>query len=631
MVRERATGKELYTLKAPRTILDGNALGVLQFAPDGKTLVFGTTSRLQFVDAATGVNQKTIPLPGRIDHWLSLSGDGKRVAANLWGNGKRPRTEILDFETAKPLPAIATALKDSRDVTHPILSADGKTAAVFGFASKPEVSRLVELWDIDSAKEIGRIDLGESMLHDTPDPRAIDAAFSPDGSKLAIWISAGGPYDAPKDQPPNQPGQVLLCDAKTRRELRLLTPVGEGYPSQLGFSPDGQRLVAATQYAVSAWRTDSGKPIPLARRSGGDVRGIAFAGAEILVLSANGDLFNWWDAVSGRPGFVSSGPRYDITNLAFTDTKTLVSVTRDGAAIEWDTTTGKILKQRYIGKRPGSENGFWREGTTIVSAEGLRAAVGKGWNDKLEGYDGLSNRSLFKIELERDPRVISSNVLMSFAPHEDKVIVAVGTKFYLYNANTGELDAKVAWDEKSGERARAIEISPDLKQVAVVLEGEPGPSLFGSTPPRPLRPFVFDAATGKLLHAFPKSPWAGHLAFSPNAKLLAVSDKGEIRLHNAATGAGYFTLKSQGAELLIATAAWKWAVPGRQDDRRRHDAAQVRGRLSRIGAGAVQRHRRQIAATDAGSAQQNQHPGVRARRSNAGDGRLGRHDPDLAA
>jgi WD40 repeat protein len=563
VVRERATGKELYTLKAARTILDGNSLGVLQFAPNGKTLVFGTTSRLQFVDAVTGANLKTIPLPGRIDYWLSLSADGKRLAASLWGNGKRPRSEIVDFETAKSLPAIATALKDRRDVAHPILSADGKTVALFGFASKPELSRLVELWDIDSAKEIGRIDLGESMLHDTPDPQASEAAFSPDGATLAIWISGRGPEDVPKDAdaPPNRPGQILLYNAKTRRERRLLTPVGEGYPSQLKFSPDGQQLVAATQYAVSAWRTDSGKPIPLARRRGGDVQGIAFAGAEILVLSANGDIFNWWDAVSGRPGFVSNGPRYGITNLAFTDTKTLLSVTRDGAAIEWDSTTGKILKRRYIGKKPGSENGFWREGTTIVSAEGLRAAVGKGWSDELEGFDGLSNRSLFKIGLERDPRVHSSTVRMSFAPHEDKVIVALGSSFVLYDANTGERDAKVAWDEKSGQSAVAIEISRDLKQVAVALESEPGPSFFGKTPPRPLRPFVFDATTGKLLHAFPKSAWAGHIAFSPNAKLLAVSDKGEIRLHNAATGVLERTLKFTEPEW-IATAL-RWAPDGK--------------------------------------------------------------------
>src|SRR5205807_1691949 len=99
-------------------------------------------------------------------------------------------------------------------------------------------------------------------------------AFSPDGK----WLASGAGQDA------DHPGELLLWDARTGREVLRLPGHGGGVP-WLAFSRDGKRLASAGgDRAVRVWELSAGPGGPALKPAGpawnlasGSLSGVAFS------------------------------------------------------------------------------------------------------------------------------------------------------------------------------------------------------------------------------------------------------------------------------------------------------------------------------------------------------------------
>jgi WD40 repeat protein len=104
-----------------------------------------------------------------------------------------------------------------------------------------------------------------TIIHFTGNDSPDNVQFSPDGSLLAVAVGASSPSAVTSH------GSVIVWDVRRGRERRRLdTGTGTQDPFALAFSPDGDRLVAATyeapldeerftfheQSVIRMWRTD---------------------------------------------------------------------------------------------------------------------------------------------------------------------------------------------------------------------------------------------------------------------------------------------------------------------------------------------------------------------------------------
>jgi WD40 repeat protein len=292
------------------------------FSPDGKTIVTGSgnrqTGEARLWEVQPGL-LKGKPIRHR-DHYavhaVAFSPDGKMILTGA-GSLTRGEARLWDAETGEP---IGEPLSHHAEVYAVAFSPDGETILT------GSQDRSAQLWDTRS-----RMPLGQPLRH-LRDVRAV--AFSPDGRLVLtggddqtarLWEVAPG---LPLRKFLLQPGLVLAA-AFSPDEKLILT----GSASVI--RGEARRYLAATGELVGQhlWHDQR-------------VTAVAFSPNNQTMLTAAGNLVQFWDLVSGELVGKLFKHESPVLTAAFSpDGKTIVTGCEDGRGYIWDAKTGNLLTQ----------------------------------------------------------------------------------------------------------------------------------------------------------------------------------------------------------------------------------------------------------------------------------------------
>ncbi len=254
---DAATGEPCATLP------HAGVVACLAFSPDGSWLVSGTNAddRLRIWDAATARFLKEIRGPAGLSSSLTVSPDGRKVAATAYtGSSPRFKLNVCDVTSGGRLFSaeggalayspdgrwLAVRAADEKTVllldaqTHrTIARLDGHEKFVYSatfshdsrFLASCSGDRTIRLWQIES---------GACRVLRGHTDEVFAAAFHPDGRRLAT---------AGRDR------AIWLWDLARGEEVARL-PGHTSYVWSLAFSPDGQSLVSGSgDFTVRLWDT----------------------------------------------------------------------------------------------------------------------------------------------------------------------------------------------------------------------------------------------------------------------------------------------------------------------------------------------------------------------------------------
>jgi WD40 repeat protein/uncharacterized caspase-like protein len=470
-VREIATRQEL--LAAGPTEPPGK-VSLLAISPGGKLLALASEGSpvVQLWEVATG---RALSLPsqeGPITA-LAFASAGTLLTASedktvrLWevpaGRELSRMTHEARIETLSPSP-------------------DGQWVATTW-----QGGRSVRIWSLPQGQEAARLVHGDSVSA---------VAWSPQEGSLATATSSG-----------------MACTWVLMGE-ELVSMPGWGQHTGMLFTPDGQRLITATEdEPARIWEVATGKPLMQLGDTGG---------VHLLVLSpdgkslatAAGPLAMVWDVATGKErsrlrhkGFIHS--------LAFSpDGASVASGSRDGTARVWEVATGtEQVKVNHKG--PVKAVAF--------SPQGKLLATG-GEDETARLWELATGKELLRLEHKppQAPMTDTPSALESVRFSPDGRYLATAT-----------LDAVArVWDTESGKELlrkthsaliETLVFTPDGKAVAIA-NGEPSAK-------------IWDVVTAQELTSLTSEDGIASLQYSADGKyVLTSSSKGRASLWEASSG-----------------------------------------------------------------------------------------------
>ena len=328
-------------------------LQLLEYAPDGKTLIGMEGGTVHVLDAVSGKHLRKFDAPPRTMAGLTISPDGKTVAT-FWGGAHA--FDLWDTASGKLL---HSSPGHRHGITGLAFAGDGKTLfsaagitdyvllawdtttgelrgqlgehgnGYHGLALSSDGKQLVgctfgdlRLWDPVSRKEVRRFTGHKQAV--------VSAAWSADGKTLVT----GSYYDK----------TIRIWDAASGKE-RCTIPYKVDWVSEVALSPDG-KLIAAGGYqdgTIHLWEADTGKELPPLATPQNTVITLAFSpDGSALASGGSADGIHLWDLTTRRLRQRWGEKAGWIGQLAFSrDGRTVVSGHRDGGVRLWEVATAK--------------------------------------------------------------------------------------------------------------------------------------------------------------------------------------------------------------------------------------------------------------------------------------------------
>jgi WD40 repeat protein len=246
-------------------------------------------------DAATGTELFTLPQQGRTISAVAMTPDGSLLVTAARQQGQDPIADVIVWDGAAGSERRRFSVGAQRINTLAI-SSDGRRLAA---AAQQPIEKpapvdglapvVIQIWDLSDGRELGHIEDVKGLV--------AGMSFNADGTILA-WTAS-------------QVGIVAVWEIAAKR-LRF-PPVAHIMPTNVGFSPDGRRLVA-TGYdgLVRMWDADTGSNV-LTLRGFGPPAGGGNGFSPRVVFSPDGTRLaaNNWD---GTVSVWDAGPRTDQGN-----------------------------------------------------------------------------------------------------------------------------------------------------------------------------------------------------------------------------------------------------------------------------------------------------------------------------
>lgn len=381
--------------------------------------------------------------------------------------------------------------------------------------------------------------------------------LSPDGMRIVtlsqngrdpydVWIGPDGTRIVTQSQ-----NFAQVWDARNGQPL-IGSFKHEGVVNSAHFSPDGKRIVTASQDGtVRVWDAQSGKPITDSLKHIGFVASARFSpdGRSIVADYANWDRI--WDAQSGKlliePPDMDPHGSGDWMAKFSPDGRRIVVASQNSAQV-WDLRRAKPLTNLMKHRDTVNQALFSPDGKRILTASDDGTA---------RVWDAQTGKTITG-PLKHNGRVWSAN----FSPDGKRIVtISSDCTARVWDAQTGEpltgslitgeicysaefsadgtlimtsSQRKQVWDAKSGKPLtglleKAAKFTPDGKRIMVVTEG----GIERVWDPRSAQPLIEPLSHGREMSIM---PWRS-ASFSPDGtRIVTASDDGSARVWDSQSG-----------------------------------------------------------------------------------------------
>ena len=304
----------------------------LAYDPDGKWLAAGNYGAIAIWDLTKAELLKTFDMPGAV-HSIAVSRDGSRLAA---AGGLPARTgEVLIFDTTN-WQLVSTLAEHTDVVFDAAFSPDGQKLAT------ASLDKTVKIWDLKS--EIS--DLKSVQTLKGHSDFVYSVAFTPDGKKLV---------SSSKDR------SIKIYNAETWESERTLSGHNEDVLT-VAVSADNYNVVSAgKEPQLRWWIIENGQNNRTQAGHSGTVNELVFSKDGSRIASVGQDRnVRIWDGKEGKLLRSISGATEWLYSVALSpDAKFVAAGSWDGLVRVWETETGRPLVTLITPPSPDAAKPQW--------------------------------------------------------------------------------------------------------------------------------------------------------------------------------------------------------------------------------------------------------------------------------
>ena len=443
---------------------------------DGKWLAIISDTSVKVKDVSTGRELRTVTHGVDRIRAAGFSPDGKRLVTISGEIGKSSAMRIWDIAGASPTPI---AQSDSADtIVRIVFSPDLNRVAIA--SEKREWGRGNSIYAGRSSVKVIDVPSNSEVFRLPDQNKPISVAFSPDGTRLVTASDE----------------KVQLWDASGHDAG---TFAGRYFAV---FSRDGKSLASPGENGTATvWEISSGKQLTLPGQNKINLDGVAFSPDGTRLATAGSDnRLRVWDTSSARTLLnIVSGQDGTIGVLVYSaDGKRFATGSAHGVARVFDATSGSAIRQL-----PGNAG----IDSAALSPDGTRLIIGYRSKDP-------ETAKVWELSSDQSPRALVRDDPVSglaFSPDGKRAVTsgfvapghaAVPGKVWDVTSSIGPF--KELFSLSQSTYHGLIAYSPDGKQIATCRR-------------------IWDAATGTPLFAIPEAEGRSwRFAFSRDAKRFAI-------------------------------------------------------------------------------------------------------------